>query len=75
MYERDNIKTIGKLKRKTIPNVKRINGALRQTINAHGPITKQFIGSASKRIYGALLEIKKPTYLDGLYEKILKLFK
>lgn len=30
--------------------LKRINGALRNTIHSHGPITEQLIGSASKRI-------------------------
>ena len=30
-------------------------GALRTTINAHGPITEQFIGSAAKRITHAVL--------------------
>lgn len=29
-----------------------INGALRSTIEAHGPITEDWIGSASKRIWG-----------------------
>jgi hypothetical protein len=37
---------------------KLINGALKQTINAHGPITKERIGSATKRILGALKRIK-----------------
>lgn len=54
-FEKDNIETIDKLKRKKQLDTKRINGALKQTINAHGPITKLLIGSASKRIYGALL--------------------
>lgn len=47
-------------KRKT---TRKISGALKQTINAHGPITKELIGSATKRIYGNLLmnpnEVKK----------------
>lgn len=54
-FEKDNIETIEKLKRKKQLDTKRINGALKQTINAHGPITKLLIGSASKRIYGSLL--------------------
>lgn len=33
---------------------KRIAGALRATINDHGPITKEWIGSATKRLLGAL---------------------
>lgn len=33
-----------------------IHGALRQTINAHGPITTAWIGSAAKRIQGILFK-------------------
>jgi len=55
-YETDNLNTIEKLKRVKKIEMARINGALRQSINAHGPITKELIGSASKRIYGSLLE-------------------
>jgi hypothetical protein len=54
-FECDNIATINKLKRSKAIEVRRINGALKQTINAHGPITKPLIGSASKRVYGSLL--------------------
>lgn len=54
-FEKDNIATIEKLKKKKQIDTKRINGALKQTINAHGPITKVLIGSASKRIYGSML--------------------
>jgi len=35
---------------------KRIADALRQTIEAHGPITKEWIGSASKRVVAAVKE-------------------
>ena len=58
-FENANISTIYKLKKKKQVDTKRINGALRQTINAHGPITKLLIGSASKRIYGSLLSDEK----------------
>lgn len=54
-FEIANIATIDKLKKKKQVDSKRINGALKQTINAHGPITKLLIGSASKRIYGSML--------------------
>lgn len=67
-YEVANIETIKKLKRKRKLEFRRINGALKQAINAHGPITKDLIGSASKRIYGALLEEPK-------VNKILKIFR
>jgi len=34
-------------------------GALRETIRAHGPITKLLIGSAAKRISGTILASEK----------------
>lgn len=37
-----------------------IVGNLKTTINAHGPITKQLIQSAAKRIAGAILGCKDP---------------
>ncbi len=54
-YEKNNLDTISKLKKDKLLETKRISGALRQTINAHGPITLNYIGSATKRIYGVLL--------------------
>lgn len=65
-YEKDNTDTIEKLKKDKKADMTKINGALKQTINAHGPITKQLIGSAGKRIYGSLIlnpnqQEKKPT--------------
>jgi hypothetical protein len=54
-YQLDNVKTIGKLKKEKKVELKRINGALKQSIDAHGPITKVLIGSATKRIYGSML--------------------
>lgn len=65
-YQKDNTDTIEKLKKDKKADMTKINGALKQTINAHGPITKQLIGSAGKRIYGSLIlnpnqEEKKPT--------------
>jgi len=57
-YEIDNLKTIKQLRKDRVYDIKRINGGLRQTIDAHGPITKLLIGSASKRILGALLTEK-----------------
>ena len=58
-YEKSNLDYIEKLKRKRILEIKRINGGLKQTINHHGPITKELIGSASKRIWGNLISNKK----------------
>ena len=70
-YEKDNLASIEKLKRERHLETKRISGALKQTINAHGPITKQFIGSATKRIHGALLSnIKEENFITRLFKKI-----
>lgn len=55
-YEKDNLNTIEKLRKDKIIDSKRINGALKSAIAAHGPITKLLIGSATKRINGALLD-------------------
>jgi hypothetical protein len=57
-FEHDNIQTIKKLRKDRHITIRRINGGLHQTINAHGPITKLLIGSASKRIHGNLLDNK-----------------
>lgn len=72
-YQKDNLDTIDKLKRDRQLETKRISGALKQTINAHGPITSQFIGSATKRIHGALLSnVKKESFIKRLLKKIWK---
>ena len=63
-YEKDNLATIDKLKKEKLVDAKKINGALKQAINAHGPITKQLIGSATKRVLGALIVNKKETWLE-----------
>jgi hypothetical protein len=55
-FESDNINSINKLKRKKKVTLRKISGALKQSISAHGPITKELIGSASKRIYGNILD-------------------
>jgi len=70
-YEKDNLATIEKLKKEKQVDTKKINGALKQTINAHGPITKVLIGSATKRIYGALLETPKP----NIFKRLLRWIK
>jgi hypothetical protein len=42
-------------------------GALRGAINAHGPITKDLVGSAGKRISGSIYgEIQKRIEKDNL---------
>ncbi len=71
VYENDNLKTIDKLKREKVYDTKRISGAIRMTINAHGPITKEYIGSATKRIYGALLDNnKKECFIKRVIKKL-----
>jgi len=66
-YEKANLATIEKLKRDKKFETNRINGALKQTIQAHGNITMSLIGSATKRIYGALLsDEKKESFIDKI---------
>lgn len=66
-YEKSNLATIEKLKRDKKLETNRINGALKQTIQAHGPITMTLIGSATKRIYGSILsDEKKESFINRL---------
>lgn len=58
-YENANLNTIAKLKREKIVEIRRINGAIKQFLNNHPILTKELIGSLSKRIYGQLLANKK----------------
>lgn len=53
-YEAANLKRIKKLEVHRKATANKINGALRQSIHAHGPITNNLIGSATKRILGAI---------------------
>lgn len=71
-FEKDNLETIEKLRKDKLVDTKRINGALKQTIKAHGPITMLLIGSATKRIYGSLLE---PTPKGNWFTRLIKRFK
>lgn len=61
-YEKDNLELITKLKRSKTVETNKIKGALKQTINAHGPINARLIGSATKRIYGSLLTNEEPKF-------------
>jgi hypothetical protein len=65
-YEEDNLDSIEKLRKEKLYDTKRISGALKQTIDAHGPITKLLIGSATKRIYGSFLNNTKPKKYTNL---------
>lgn len=74
-YEKNNLDTIEKLKKEKIFDTKRISGALKTTINAHSVITKELIGSATKRIYGALLsneKTKKESFIKRILNKLWK---
>jgi tRNA A37 threonylcarbamoyladenosine dehydratase len=71
-YEKDNLQAITKLKKVKKVETNRIKGALKQTINAHSAITMTLIGSATKRIYGALLDEKKESFLKRLINKLWK---
>ena len=69
-YEETNIKIIDKLNRTRIVEKNRIKGALKQTIDAHGPIDMKLIGSATKRISGALIsniEVKPKPNLNSFF--------
>jgi hypothetical protein len=59
-YEDINIKTIDKLNKPRLVERNKIKGALRQSINAHGAIDMRLIGSATKRITGALITNEEP---------------
>lgn len=67
-YEKDNLATIDKLRKDKHVEAKKISGALKQTINAHGPITKELIGSATKRIYGSLMTVETNNWFKKLID-------
>jgi len=71
-YETSNLETIKKLKRAKKLELNKINGALKQTIFFHGPITKELISSASKRIYGSLLDSEKESVIKRIIKWIRK---
>jgi hypothetical protein len=72
-YEKNNLETIEKLKKDKLYETKRISGALKQTIQAHSDITMSLIGSATKRIYGALLSNEK-TNKEKICDKISSIY-
>jgi exopolysaccharide biosynthesis predicted pyruvyltransferase EpsI len=74
-YEKNNLATIDKLKRDKVIQTKRISGALKSTIQAHGPITMILIGSATKRIHGSLLDnpkTEKKSFINRITSFIIK---
>lgn len=54
LYEKNNLNKIRKLTLVNVPKAKMISGALKSCIDAHGPITKLLISSATKRVMGSL---------------------
>jgi len=58
-FETDNLNTIKKLMRKKKATMNKINGAIRQSIDAHPVITKELTGSIGKRVYGAILGLEQ----------------
>ena len=51
---------------------RQIQGALKQCILSHGPVTKKWVSSATKRIIGNLKKLEEISYPDELLkEKIL----
>ncbi len=71
-YEKNNLITINKLNRKKVVTLRKINGALKQTIDAHGAITMQFVSSATKRIYGSVMEKDTLEEDNSFIKRILK---
>jgi len=72
-YEADNINTIEHLMRERVIESNRIKGAIKQFLNNHPVLTKELIGSLTKRILGAQLSNKKKK--ETLIDKIKKWIK
>lgn len=53
-YEKVNLKKIEELHRDRVITERKISGALRDTFNVHPKFNRDLIGSATKRIYGAI---------------------
>jgi hypothetical protein len=70
-FEKNNIDTIEKLKRDRKVDIRKINGAIKQTLNDHPNFNKNLIGSMGKRIYGSMLQQKK----ENIFKRFLNCFK
>jgi hypothetical protein len=51
----DHIRGVGGM----VPSLRAVVGALQDTINTHGPITRQWVSSAAKRIIGGLSNVSE----------------
>jgi hypothetical protein len=74
-YEADNISTIDNLMRERVIESNRIKGAIKQFLHHHPVLTKELIGSLSKRIMGSLVtnkKVKKETLIDKIKKWIKK---
>jgi ribosomal 50S subunit-associated protein YjgA (DUF615 family) len=67
-FEMDNLAAIQKLNREKDVTMNKINGAIKQFLHAHPILTKELIGSLSKRIYGSLLVPKKQGFFRRLFK-------
>jgi hypothetical protein len=72
-YEADNINMIENLMRERVIESNRIKGAIKQFLNNHPVLTKELIGSLTKRILGAQLSNKKKK--ETIIDKIKKWLK
>ncbi len=73
-FEKDNLDTIEKLRKEKLYEARKISGALKSTIDAHGPITKILIGSATKRVYGSLISTDSKTIKREKIRRVMMLF-
>ena len=73
-YEKKNLETIEKLRRERQIEANKIKGALKATIQVHGPITMVLLSSAIKRIMGSLL-VDPNTQKQNIFKKIIKKIK
>ena len=69
-YEADNINTIEHLMRERVIESNRIKGAIKQFLNNHPVLTRELIGSLTKRIMGSLLSNKPKK--ESIIDKIKK---
>lgn len=68
-YENNNLNTIEKLKKEKLIEGRQISGAIKQFLHAHPVLTKELIGSLTKRIQGAILSNQN---INDSYIKIRK---
>ena len=70
-YEENNLDTIKRLKKEKKVTTNKIKGAIKQFLNVHPVLTKELIGSLTKRIIGAVLINEKKLNLIQRFGKWL----